>query len=175
MSYVRTRGLGSLTPIQQQIVNQANTIGLDPALALAVARQESAFKPTAVSSAGAIGLFQLMPATAASLGVDPNDPSQNIQGGEKYLQQLLAQYGGDVSKALWAYNAGPGNVAKGRLPAETANYIPAVLGYQAEYASSGDFSPSDVPADTSGDSGSSDGSWVWLLAVGLAFVWVASD
>jgi soluble lytic murein transglycosylase-like protein len=108
----------------------ANQYGVDPALALAVAQKESSMNPAAVSSAGAIGLFQLEPATAASLGVDPYDPAQNIQGGIRYLSQLLNQYNGDTSLALAAYNAGPGNVAKyGGVPpfAETQNYVSSIL------------------------------------------------
>ena len=77
-----------------------------------------------------------MPGTAASLGVDPTDPAQAIDGGAKYLKQQLDRFGGDASKALAAYNAGPGAVAKyGGVPpyAETQNYVKKVLGYAAEY------------------------------------------
>ena len=150
------RGMGAVyTPLQQQIVSQAQSIGVDPSLALAIAQQESGFNPQAKSSAGAVGLFQLMPATAASLGVNPNDPSQNITGGLTYFKQLLDQYGGDVSTALWAYNAGPGNVAKGNLPSETAAYIPAVLGYQASYADASGSAVTPTLADLTGGSGAS--------------------
>jgi soluble lytic murein transglycosylase-like protein len=157
----RARGLGAYTPIQQQIIDAAHSLGVDPATALAIARQESNFNPAARSAAGAVGLFQLMPATAASVGVDPGcianpgEPactSENITGGLTYFKSLLDRYGGDVSTALWAYNAGPGNVAKGNLPLETASYIPAVLGYQATFAdASGELSaaagggPGDQP------------------------------
>jgi len=92
--YVPSKGMGqastALTAVQQQIVTQAQSMGIDPSLALAVAQVESAFNPNAVSPAGATGLFQLMPATAASVGVtNSTDPTQNIQGGLAYLQQLL--------------------------------------------------------------------------------------
>src|ERR1700674_3239129 len=109
------------------ITSAANEYGVPPSLALAVAQTESAFNPSAVSPAGAIGVMQLMPATASGLGVDPNDVQQNIQGGVQLLSQLLNQYGGDTTQALWAYNAGPGSVASGNMPTETQNYIPAVL------------------------------------------------
>lgn len=120
-----------MATVQDQIISSANSYGIDPNLALAVAKQESGFNQNAVSSAGAIGVFQLMPATAAGLGVNPNDLSSNIDGGVKYLSQLLGQYNGDTSLALAAYNAGPGNVAKyGGIPpfAETQNYVATILG-----------------------------------------------
>ena len=112
------------------ITQSAQQYGVDPALALAVAQKESSMNPAAVSPAGAVGLFQLMPGTAAALGVDPNDPTQNIQGGVRYLAQLLGQYGGDTSLALAAYNAGPGNVTRyGGVPPfpETQNYVSSIL------------------------------------------------
>lgn len=118
--------------IQSLINSTAQQYGLDPALLTAVVNQESGGNPNAQSSAGAQGLMQLMPATAASLGVtNPFDPTQNLQGGAQYLSQLLAQYDGDTSLALAAYNAGPGNVAKynGIPPfSETQNYVSSILG-----------------------------------------------
>lgn len=97
----------------------------------AVAKAESDFNPKAVSHCGAQGVMQLMPATARSLGVtDAFDPAQNIMGGAKYIRQMLDRFDGDVSKALAAYNAGPGAVKKyGGPPPYTQSYVNKVLGY----------------------------------------------
>ncbi len=115
----------------------AEKYGLDPALLKALIRQESNFDPNARSPAGASGLTQLMPGTAASLGVtNPLDPAQAIEGGAKYLAQQLEAFDGDVRKALAAYNAGPGAVQRyGGVPpyAETQNYVRAVMGFADEY------------------------------------------
>ena len=105
--------------------------GVDEKLLRAVVRKESAGVPCAVSPVGALGLMQLMPATAASLGVqDPLEPRQNLEGGARLLRQLLERYNGDVGRALGAYNAGPGSVDQyqGVPPfAETRNYVSEIL------------------------------------------------
>ena len=105
---------------------------LDPALLSAVIQQESSFNPKARSSAGAMGLMQLMPDTARSLGVtDPYDPAQNVEGGARMLRGLIDRYGGRLDFALAAYNAGSGAVDKyGGVPpyAETRSYVHAILG-----------------------------------------------
>ncbi len=105
--------------------------GLDPALVLAVVSVESGFQPKAVSRKGAQGLMQLMPGTASSLGVaDALDAEQNLDGGTRHLGALLSQYGGDLTRALAAYNAGQAAVAryKGVPPyAETRGYVRKVL------------------------------------------------
>jgi hypothetical protein len=126
------RGLGATNPYAAQIQAAAPSYGIPPALALAVATQESSLNPNAIgpatsSGARAIGLFQLMPATAAGLHVDPTDPSQNITGGLEYLQQLYNQYG-DWNTALEAYNWGPGNIASGAaVPGSVQSYASSIL------------------------------------------------
>lgn len=103
---------------------------VDPKLVAAVAEVESNGNQDAVSSVGAIGVMQLMPDTAASLGVDPYNKQQNIEGGAKYLRQMLDTFGGDTKKAVAAYNAGPGAVKDyGGVPPykETQNYVSKVL------------------------------------------------
>jgi soluble lytic murein transglycosylase-like protein len=118
-------------PYGQTILQAAQRYGLDPALLAAMVKVESGFDPRAVSPAGAKGLLQLMDATAAALGVrDPFDPTQNLDGGARYFSQLLQRFGGNVSLALAAYNAGPGAVEQaGGVPPypETQRYVSAVL------------------------------------------------
>jgi hypothetical protein len=109
------------------IKDTATRYGLDPELAMRVARQESGFNPRATSRAGAQGLFQLMPGTAKDLGVtDAYDPVQNVDAGIRYLKQQMDRYQ-DPRLALAAYNAGPGNVDKAgrQVPniAETQDYV----------------------------------------------------
>ncbi len=145
-----TLGGGTPTQYDAQITAAATKYGIDPALLKGLIRQESNFNASAQSGAGAQGLTQLMPGTASSLGVDPSDPAQAIEGGAKYLKQQLDRFGGDPSKALAAYNAGPGAVAKyGGVPpyAETQNYVQKVLGYAAEYGSAASATAA-VPAAT---------------------------
>jgi soluble lytic murein transglycosylase-like protein len=127
----------SSTPYDGLIAEAAQRNGVDPALLKGLIRQESNFDPAARSGAGAVGLTQLMPATAAGLGVaDPTDPAQAIEGGARYLRAQLDRFGGDEAKALAAYNAGPGAVQRfGGVPpyAETQAYVQRVLGYAREY------------------------------------------
>ena len=122
---------------------------LDAALLAAVVHVESGGNPQAVSPAGAQGLTQLIPATAQRFGVqDPFDPAQSLDGAAKYLRGLMGQFGGDVSKALAAYNAGEGNVKKyGGVPpfAETQAYVPSVLAAYDTYRQS-------QPAPSGGES-----------------------
>jgi len=109
-----------------EVVRAALKYGIDPDLAVSVHRQE--YSPDKwISSAGARGPMQLMPGTARELGVDPDDPQQNIDGGVRYLGQMLKAFGGDQVLALAAYNAGPGRVKAGTLPIETRRYTRDVI------------------------------------------------
>jgi soluble lytic murein transglycosylase-like protein len=133
------------------LINGAATkYGLDPALLKGLIRQESNFNPNAKSPAGAAGLCQLMPGTAAALGCsNPLDPAQAIDAGAKYLSQQLKAFGGDPRKALAAYNAGPGAVQRyGGVPpyAETQNYVRAVMGFAEQYRSQSPSQPAAASA-----------------------------
>lgn len=108
---------------------------ISPTLLEALVWQESRWREGAVSPVGARGLAQLMPGTARELGVDPHDPSANLEGGARYLRAQLDTFGGDLEKALAAYNAGPGRVHKANgIPRirETQNYVASILGRLSE-------------------------------------------
>lgn len=108
----------------------AKSANLSPTLLSALVWQESRWNPQAVSPKGAMGLAQLMPATARDLGVNPADPVQNLQGGARYLRYLLDTFNGDVEKALAAYNAGAARVQRaGGVPAiaETRAYVASIV------------------------------------------------
>lgn len=129
---VLKNGIGTVKTDMDAIFEEAASLYQLPVKLLrAVAKAESGFNPKAVSKAGAMGVMQLMPATARSLGVsDPYDARQNILGGAKYLKQNLERFGGNISLALAAYNAGPGSVTKyGGVPPykETQNYVKTIM------------------------------------------------
>jgi soluble lytic murein transglycosylase-like protein len=121
----------SVTGQYAPLINAAaKQYGISPALVEAVMWQESRYNHRAVSSAGAIGLMQLMPGTARNLGVNPHDPWQNVFGGAAYLRTQLDRFNNNVPLALAAYNAGPGAVIKyGGIPpyAETRNYVSVIM------------------------------------------------
>lgn len=142
--------------IADQIAAEAQRQGVQPSLAIELATAESGLNPNVPdSSAGAIGLFQLEPATAASLGVDPRDQAQNISGGVAYLKSLLLRFG-SIPSALAAYDAGPTTVSdflngtnnSGKNPkgqktpygippfSETQNYVSKIVGNLAKYQTS---------------------------------------
>jgi soluble lytic murein transglycosylase-like protein len=120
---------------QGRIAELSAKYDISPTLLEALVWQESRWREGAVSPVGARGLAQLMPGTARQMGVDASNPSANLEGGARYLRAQLDAFGGDIEKALAAYNAGPGRVQQaGGIPKirETQNYVAAILGRLAE-------------------------------------------
>jgi soluble lytic murein transglycosylase-like protein len=133
-SAITAIGSGAPAPVPAQyataLTQAAAAANISPALLAALVWQESRWNPQAVSRKGAVGLAQLMPATARDLGVNPMDPVANLHGGARYLRQLLDQFDGNVEKALAAYNAGAARVRNaGGVPAiaETRNYVTSIV------------------------------------------------
>lgn len=161
------------------VAQAAANAGIDPALALAVANQESGFNQSAISSAGAVGVMQLMPGTAAGLGVNPYDEASNIAGGVNYLASQLNAFG-DPAQALAAYNWGPGNVQKAvarygsnwlsAAPAETRNYVNSVLSAAGE--SSASVAPTSSPAISDDLSVAAGTSGLILIAAAGLGLWL---
>ncbi len=117
-------------PPRQLVQEAAERHGIPPAFLHSVAQTESAYQANAVSPKGAIGIMQLMPGTAAELKADPHDPAENVEAGARHLAALLEKYEGSSAKALAAYNAGEGAVAKyGGVPpySETQLYVRKVI------------------------------------------------
>lgn len=129
-----------MTPTKEQVIDAIRTLapqyGLDPELIIRQCEAESSFDQSQVSDCGALGLMQLMPATAAGLCIDPTDWQQNLAGGMKYMSQLLAQFR-DYSMALAAYNCGPGRLSailrkhgddwRAHVPESTKDYLRKIL------------------------------------------------
>jgi soluble lytic murein transglycosylase-like protein len=117
--------------------SDAEAAGIDPVLFVRQIEVESRFDPQAVSPAGAVGIAQFLPQTAARLGVNPTDPVSALWGAAHYMAELVRFYGGDEARALAAYNAGPGAVAaaieaggtswRAAMPQETQQYLAAIL------------------------------------------------
>jgi len=138
------RGFGGV------ISQAASQTGVDPNLIAAIIKQSSGFNPKASDEAGGVGLMLITPAVARAFGVsDPSDPQQNVTAGARYLAQMISRFGGDVSKAVAAYNAGPGLVERNAgvppIP-ETRNFVSQVLRYRDEFArqSGSGVSPPDL-------------------------------
>lgn len=144
----RTRMQEKLAPYRSYIKAAAARYDLPPELIAGFIWQESRGNPRAVSHCGAMGLMQLMPATARHLGVqNAFHPAQNIDGGAKYIRQMLDKFG-NLEHAVAAYNAGPGNVQKyGGIPPfrETQDYVPKVLGGARAFAQAGGFQETSAP------------------------------
>jgi soluble lytic murein transglycosylase-like protein len=176
---VKRRGLGaaSTSSIQSLITSVANQFGVPPSIALAVAQKESGMNPNVPNgAAGEIGVFQLMPATAAGLGVNPSDLNQNVTGGVSLLASLYNQFG-NWSDALAAYNAGPTHLAAGQ------SYASSILGSISDpsasvdpMASAGDSLAADLTDYGLPDLSSGTSPWVWagLALAGFGMVWWAS-
>lgn len=144
-AFPRSDAAGASVSLDDIFQRASEAYNVPIGLLKAVAKAESNFNPTAESHAGAQGIMQLMPGTAKSLGVTNSfDPEQNIMGGAKYLRQQLDRYDGDVTLALAAYNAGPGNVTKYKgVPPfqETQNYITKVMEYAGDAITAGEIQP----------------------------------
>ncbi len=127
---VKTKFISNQTSydeLKDIIDKYADKYNIDQELIRAMIQVESGWHVDAISNKGAIGLMQLMPKTAAALGVDPNDPVQNLEGGIRYISDLTDRYRGDVEKALAAYNAGPTRVDAGNIPDVSKRYVRNIM------------------------------------------------
>jgi hypothetical protein len=152
-----TAGAPSITPILDTTGDPADydslfaaageKYGVPPALLKAIAKTESNFNPRAKSPVGASGLMQFMPGTAKEYGIDPLDPVQAIDGAARYMKKHIDLYEGDFTRAVAAYNAGAGNVNKGRFPKETRDYVPKVQAAYEAYSSGAQPSAQQAPVE----------------------------
>lgn len=136
-AYVEQQKTGRTVDLDDLVKRASAATGVDSSLIRGVIQAESAGNAKALSPKGAVGLMQLMPSTAAELGVDPTDPAQNVLGGARYLASLLKRFDGDETLALAGYNAGPGAVDRyGGVPPyrETRNYVSSVLSHRRRFA-----------------------------------------
>lgn len=135
-----TIATGAASEYEGLITQAAERNGIEPAVLYGLIEQESGFDPSAQSSAGAIGLTQLMPGTASSLGVaNPYDAAESIEGGARYLAKLMGEFSGNTTDALAAYNAGPAAVSQyGGVPPypETESYVSKVMANAESYRQS---------------------------------------
>ena len=123
----------SVQDIKSTIVSQAMELGIDPALALSIAKVESNFRMESRSAHGAVGIYQLLPSTAKKIGINPYSMKDNVRGGLKYYLMMYKMFG-SVELALAAYNAGPGNVKKyNSVPpfGETQRFVKKIMAQQA--------------------------------------------
>ena len=181
--YRRGMGASTTSSVQSLITSTANQYGVPASIALAVAQKESSFNQNAVGAAGEIGVFQLMPATAAGLNVNPSDVTQNVQGGVSLLASLYQQYG-NWTQALEAYNAGPTAVNQGTVPASSISYASSILG-SVNLDSAPSWSLDSLTADlvdalpdlsSASDSASGISPWIWagVAVAGVGLLWWAT-
>lgn len=169
--------MATAAQIEAMIRSTASAYGVDPNLAVALAARESGLNPYAMGSAGEVGVFQLTAGAAQDVGVNRNTLEGNIQGGVLYLQRMLNQFQ-DPYLAVAAYNAGPGNVSRGVIPASTRAYALDVLGAVAPGAGAMEPMPAfEAPVwePSPGPTAELVGSvWPWLLGLGLGLFALAS-
>jgi soluble lytic murein transglycosylase-like protein len=167
--------------IQQQIATAATQAGVPSALALAIAQQESSFDPNAVNSSNNngtsdYGIFQINSSNLPALGLSPSsvmDPTTNINAGVSMLAQLQSQYGDDTPSIVAAYNAGPGAVNSGNIPASTQSYVASVLANLVNYGGAtggGADLYTGVSATGNADAGTSGDTSIDLSSIGLGVV-----
>lgn len=156
--------------IQDQITAAAQKYGIDPNLALAVAKTESSLNPNAISSAGAVGVMQLMGSSFP--GVNIYDTSTNIDTGVSYLSQLLNQYNGNVNMALAAYNTGPGTVSNYGITTAGQSYIDKVMAW-FNLGGGGGALPSDTTSGITA-AGVDLSSPLILVGIGIIGAWALS-